>query len=194
MSSAARQYGAMRLRRESVLMAFSAPVLGSVADAQGPRKPWILAFSLPYIVGAAGLWLAVPGMADPLPVLVFLVLALIGAELTLVFVNSLLPEVGPHEELGRISGSGWAFGLLGRLGGARHRARPDDAGAGLRKDDTRHRADPGTRCGRRARARARPGRSRCSGMSSSWCPSSSGRRMCPAVRAPPVSWPRACGA
>ena len=99
----------------SVLMAFSAPVLGSVADAQGPRKPWILAFSLPYIVGAAGLWLAVPGMADPLPVLVFLVLALIGAELTLVFVNSLLPEVGPHEELGRISGSGWAFGYWGGL-------------------------------------------------------------------------------
>ena len=67
--------------------------------------------------------------------------------------------------------------LLGRPGGARHRARPDDAGAGLRKDDTRHRADPGPRPGRRARARARPGRSRCSGMSSSWCPSSSGRRM-----------------
>ena len=54
-------------------------------------------------------------MADPLPVLVFLVLALIGAELTLVFVNSLLPEVGPHEELGRISGSGWAFGYWGGL-------------------------------------------------------------------------------
>lgn len=99
----------------SVLMAFSAPVLGAVADAQGPRKPWIMAFSLVYVVGAAGLWFAEPGMADPLPVLVLLAVALIGAEITLVFVNSLLPEVGPREELGRISGSGWAFGYWGGL-------------------------------------------------------------------------------
>ena len=99
----------------SVLMALSAPVLGAVADAQGPRKPWILVFSLVYVIGAAGLWYAEPGMADPLPILVLLAVALIGAEITLVFVNSLLPEVGPREELGRISGSGWAFGYWGGL-------------------------------------------------------------------------------
>ena len=99
----------------SVLMALSAPVLGSVADAQGPRKPWILAFSLIYLVGVTGLWLATPGMDDPLAVLVLLAVALIGAEIATVFVNSLLPEVGPHEELGRISGSGWAFGYWGGL-------------------------------------------------------------------------------
>ena len=99
----------------SVLMALSAPVLGSVADAQGPRKPWILAFSLIYLVGVTGLWLATPGMDDPLTVLVLLAVALIGAEIATVFVNSLLPEVGPREELGRISGSGWAFGYWGGL-------------------------------------------------------------------------------
>lgn len=99
----------------SVLMALSAPVLGSVADAQGPRKPWILAFSLIYLVGVTGLWLATPGMDDPLTVLVLLAVALIGAEIATVFVNSILPEVGPHEELGRISGSGWAFGYWGGL-------------------------------------------------------------------------------
>ena len=99
----------------SVLMALAAPVLGSIADAKGPRKPWILAFSALYLVGVAGLWTAVPGMADPLPVLAFLVAALIGAELATVFVNSLLPELGPREALGRISGSGWAFGYWGGL-------------------------------------------------------------------------------
>jgi len=99
----------------SVLMAFSAPVLGAVADAQGPRKPWIAALSLPYLLGVAGLWLAAPGMADPLPVLAFLALALIGAELAAVFVNSLLPELGSRDEVGRISGSGWAFGYWGGL-------------------------------------------------------------------------------
>ncbi len=99
----------------SVLMALAAPVLGSIADAQGPRKPWILVFSALYLIGAVGLWTAVPGMADPLPVLAFLVIALIGAELATVFVNALLPALGPREELGRISGSGWAFGYWGGL-------------------------------------------------------------------------------
>ena len=97
----------------SALVAISAPVLGAVVDARGPRKPWIAGCSLLYIAGAAGLWLAVPGMQDPLPVLAFLVLALIGAELATVLVNSLLPELGARHELGRISGSGWAFGLWG---------------------------------------------------------------------------------
>ncbi len=99
----------------SVLMALAAPVLGSVADAQGPRKPWIVAFSLLYLVGAFGLWSAAPGLEDPRTVLVLVVLALIGVELATVFVNSLLPELGPRGELGRISGSGWAFGYWGGL-------------------------------------------------------------------------------
>ena len=97
----------------SALVAISAPVLGAVVDARGPRKPWIAACSLVYVVGAAGLWLAVPGMHDPRPVLMLLVLALIGAELAAMLVNSLLPELGARHELGRISGSGWAFGLWG---------------------------------------------------------------------------------
>ncbi len=97
----------------SALVAISAPVLGAVVDARGPRKPWIAGCSLLYVAGGAGLWLAVPGMHDPRPVLVLLVLALIGAELAAMLVNSLLPELGARHELGRISGSGWAFGLWG---------------------------------------------------------------------------------
>ena len=88
-----------------------APVLGAVADARGPRRPWILIFSALYVVGAAGLWGATPGLADLTPVLAFLVVALIGAEFTSVFTNSLLPELGTKGEIGRISGSGWAMGL-----------------------------------------------------------------------------------
>ena len=179
----------------SVLMALSAPVLGAVADAQGPRKPWILAFSLVYVIGAAGLWYAEPGMADPLPILVLLAVALIGAEITLVFVNSLLPEVGPREELGRISGSGWAFGYWGGLVALGHRARPDDAGAGLRQNHTRHGAGlrPGPGPGRRrACERAVLGAlvRRLHGG-----PSSSGRRMRAGARAePPARSPRGCAA
>ena len=90
-------------------------MLGAVADASGPRKPWILIFSALYIIGVAGLWGAAPGLADLTLILAFLVIALIGAEFTGVFTNSLLPELGTREEIGRISGSGWAMGYWGGL-------------------------------------------------------------------------------
>lgn len=95
-------------------IALLAPVLGAVADAAGPRRPWIVGFSLLYMIGSAGLWLAAPG-ADPTPVLIFFVVGLIGVEFTTVFTNSLLPALGSREEVGRISGSGWAMGYWGGL-------------------------------------------------------------------------------
>ena len=99
----------------SVVVALTAPVLGAIADAVGPRKPWMLAFSALYVVGAAGLWGAAPGLADPTAILAFLVIALIGAEYTGVFTNAALPALGGRDEIGRISGSGWALGYWGGL-------------------------------------------------------------------------------
>ena len=99
----------------SIVVALMAPVLGAVADKRGPRRPWILIFSVLYVVGAAGLWNATPGLTDLTPILAFLVVALIGAEFTSIFTNSLLPELGTREEIGRISGSGWAMGYWGGL-------------------------------------------------------------------------------
>ena len=99
----------------SIVIALTAPVLGAVVDTIGPRKPWILIFSALYIIGVAGLWGAAPGLVDLTPILAFLVVALIGAEFTGVFTNSLLPELGSRNEIGRISGSGWAMGYWGGL-------------------------------------------------------------------------------
>ena len=99
----------------SVLIALMAPVLGAVADASGPRRPWIVLFSVFYVIGVSGLWLAEPGLDDYTMILVFLVIALIGAEFSTVFVNSLLPELGSKDEIGRISGSSWAMGYWGGL-------------------------------------------------------------------------------
>lgn len=97
------------------MVALSAPLLGAVADATGARKRWVAAFSVPYVLGCAGLWIAVPDMADPLPVLALFVLAYVGSEFTLIFTNAMLPALGPRAEIGRISGSGWALGYLGGL-------------------------------------------------------------------------------
>jgi MFS transporter, UMF1 family len=98
-----------------VTVALLAAPLGAVADRTGARKPWVLAFSLPFVVGCIGLWTGAPAMPDPWLVLGFFVLAYIGSEFTLIFTNAMLPGLGPRSEIGRISGSGWAVGYLGGL-------------------------------------------------------------------------------
>ncbi len=98
-----------------VAIAITAPLLGAVADAHGRRLPWIWGFSALYVAGAAGLWFAAPGELRLFPVLASFALGLIGMEFATIFTNAMLPELGTREEIGRISGSGWAFGYLGGL-------------------------------------------------------------------------------
>lgn len=97
----------------SLIIAFTAPLLGAIADQVGPRKPWIFFFMILFLIGCSGLWLAVPDMANPTIVLVMFGLAFIGAEYMIIFTNAMLPDLAPREELGKISGSGWGFGYLG---------------------------------------------------------------------------------
>ena len=95
--------------------ALMAPVLGAIADRTGARKRWTLGFSVPYVLGCLGFWLATPHMPDPGIVLVVYAMAFLGSELGVVFTNAMLPGLGPRAEIGRISGSGWALGYLGGL-------------------------------------------------------------------------------
>ena len=96
-----------------LLIAFSAPVLGAVADSRGSRMPFIWFFSLVYLVGSIGLWTASPTDFPALQVAIFFAVGLIGLELTTVFTNALLPNLGSREEIGRVSGNGWAWGYVG---------------------------------------------------------------------------------
>lgn len=96
-----------------ICLALLGPVLGAVADTTGPRKPWIAVFSVAYVAGAFGLWWAVPGMEGVAPILLAFALGFMGMEFSQIFVNAMLPELGPRRELGRISGSGWALGYVG---------------------------------------------------------------------------------
>ncbi|TPE50252.1 MFS transporter [Amaricoccus solimangrovi] len=98
-----------------LMVAVLSPPLGAIADRTGGRKAWALAFSLPYVTGCLGLWLATPGMGAVWPVLLAFGLAYLGSELTILYTNAMLPDLGPREEIGRISGSGWALGYVGGL-------------------------------------------------------------------------------
>jgi MFS transporter, UMF1 family len=100
-----------------MLIAVCAPILGAIADNTGSKRPWLLFWSALYFIGAWALWWAVPA-ADPalaLWVLVFFAIGMVGLEYGIVFTNAILPTLADRDEIGRISGSGWAFGYLGGL-------------------------------------------------------------------------------
>ncbi|PZQ97919.1 MAG: MFS transporter [Cereibacter sphaeroides] len=96
-----------------LIIAILSPLLGAVADGTGRRMGFILLFSLMYVLGAWGLWYAVPGDVNLWFVMISFGIGLIGMEFATTFINAMLPDMGTREEMGRISGSGWAFGYLG---------------------------------------------------------------------------------
>jgi UMF1 family MFS transporter len=98
-----------------VVIALLAPVLGALADTSGSRMRWIWIFSVMYVAGSAGVWLASPDDFNLYLVLFLFAIGLIGMEFATIFTNSMLPDLGTADEIGRISGNGWAFGYLGGL-------------------------------------------------------------------------------
>jgi UMF1 family MFS transporter len=98
-----------------VMIAICAPLLGAVADKAGGKMRFIALFSVMYVLGAFGLWYAVPGDFNLTLVMLSFAIGLIGMEFATIFTNAMLPGLGSEDELGKISGSGWAFGYLGGL-------------------------------------------------------------------------------
>lgn len=96
-----------------ITIAVLAPILGAVADTSGRRLPWIWVFSAIYIGEAAGLWWVVPDQPPLIWAVTLIGLGLIATEFANIFTNAMLPGLAPREEIGRISGSGFAFGYLG---------------------------------------------------------------------------------
>ena len=98
-------------------IALLSPIMGAMADAAGPRKPWIVCFQLVCVVACTGLWLAMPGAiaGDLVWIIGLVVMASLGAEFATVFNNAMLPGLVARSGLGRLSGQAWALGYLGGL-------------------------------------------------------------------------------
>lgn len=97
------------------VIAILAPILGALSDLSGNRLRWIWFFSLLYVVGAYCLWWAAPGDFNLYLILFSFAVGMIGMEFATIFTNSMLPDLGPKDQIGRISGNGWAFGYAGGL-------------------------------------------------------------------------------
>jgi len=98
----------------SFSMAISAvlsPFLGAVADSSGTKKRFLMIFcyvavlftGLLYFVHAGDYWMGA----------IFFILANIGFAGGNVFYNAFLPEISTDQNIGRISGLGWALGYIG---------------------------------------------------------------------------------
>jgi UMF1 family MFS transporter len=96
-----------------LVVAVTSPVLGTIADFSGAKKRFLFFFTSLCVTFCGLLFFVQRG--DWLIGVLFFVLAEIGYRSAQVFYNSLLPEIAAPEEIGRISGNGWAVGSLGGI-------------------------------------------------------------------------------
>lgn len=113
--SAAQAIWGYGIGAAGILIAILSPLLGAVADKAGGRMAFIWLFSIMYVLGAWMLWYSAPDSFNVWSVMIWFCIGLIGMEFATTFTNAILPDLAPKEELGRISGSGWAFGYLGGI-------------------------------------------------------------------------------
>ncbi|MCO5183387.1 MAG: MFS transporter [Anaerolineae bacterium] len=94
-----------------LVVAVSSPFLGAIADYSGAKKRFLFFFTSLAVVFTSLLFFATPGAV--FIGMLFFILAEIGYRAAQVFYNGLLPEIADQDEMGHISGNGWAIGTAG---------------------------------------------------------------------------------
>lgn len=95
----------------TILVAIIGPVCGAMADQKGFKKPIFLLCLALGALGCASLGLAWSWLAF----LVIFVIAKVGFSSSLVFYDSMLPEVTTDEKADRVSSAGYAYGYIGSV-------------------------------------------------------------------------------
>ncbi len=96
-----------------LVVAISTPILGVVADYSRSKKRILNLYTGLVIAFTACLYFVQKGNIGI--GMAFFILAEIGYRGAQVFYNALLPEIADKEEMGTISGNGWAIGSLGGI-------------------------------------------------------------------------------
>ena len=97
----------------AILVALTMPVLGAIADFSRRKKRFLLLATLQTLAFTTLLFFMKPGMA--MMAAVIFVFANVAYEGGQAFYNAFLPEISTSENIGRISGYGWALGYVGGL-------------------------------------------------------------------------------
>ena len=100
------------LTATGIIVALTSPFLGALADRGGHRRRYLFIATAVAILGTTLLYFPTPG--DVGLALGIFVIANVAAELaTTVFYNAYLPEISTPDNIGKISGYGWALGYVG---------------------------------------------------------------------------------
>jgi len=103
----------LALAASYALVVLLAPVVGAIMDRRAQKKRFLLASTAVTVLGCGGLYFATH---DTIPLAFGLVvLSNVGFALGESIVAAFLPELGPPESLGKLSGLAWAFGYVGGL-------------------------------------------------------------------------------
>lgn len=108
-------WGTVAVNISALIVAFTSPVMGAVADLSGARRLLWTSYTALAVAGTASLVLVHQG--DVVLGCVLFVLANVGMEGATNFYNAYLPELAPPGKMGRISAWGFALGYLGSLAG-----------------------------------------------------------------------------
>jgi UMF1 family MFS transporter len=96
-----------------LFVAVTAPILGTIADFSGAKKRFLFFYTAISCVFTAALFFV--GTGDVVTGMLFFIIAEIGYRSSQVFYNALLPEIASEEDIGRVSGNGWAIGSAGGI-------------------------------------------------------------------------------
>ena len=96
-----------------LVSAVVSPILATIADFSAFKKRFLLFFSSLSWVFTGLLFFVQKG--DIFLGMLFFILAEIGYRGGQVFYNALLPEIADQDEIGRVSGMGWAIGSIGGI-------------------------------------------------------------------------------
>jgi len=103
----------LALATSYLLVVLCAPVAGAIMDYTASRKRFLFASYVLTVITTTMLYLVTPGyaMLGVLLIIISNFAYAIGES----FIASFLPGLGPPEDLGKISGFGWALGYVGGL-------------------------------------------------------------------------------
>ncbi len=103
----------LALSTSYLLVVVCAPIAGAVMDYTASKKRFLFASYLLTVVATAALYFVAPGYA--LLGVLLLIVSNFGYSIGEAFIASFLPDLGPPEDLGKISGFGWALGYIGGM-------------------------------------------------------------------------------
>jgi UMF1 family MFS transporter len=95
------------------LVVLTGPVFGAIMDFRAAKKKFLFASYILTTCATALLYFAGPG--DYVLAMILIILSNFGFATGESFVSSFLPDLGPPEEYGRISGYAWGLGYFGGL-------------------------------------------------------------------------------